>query len=103
MNYKRLKTARLNCGWTQQEAAARLGVTQAYLSMLERGTRNPAPLARKLMQVYDLPPPVPPVSEVEENVSPSFLGGELAMLGYPGFAPLRRSGRTPHPATFLLT
>jgi transcriptional regulator with XRE-family HTH domain len=103
MNYKRLKTARLNCGWTQQEAAARLGVTQAYLSMLERGTRNPAPLARKLMQVYDLPPTVLPVSEVQEDVAPSFLASELAMLGYPGFAHLRRGGRTAHPATFLLT
>ena len=71
--------------------------------MLESGSRNLAPLARKLMQVYGLPASVLPVSEVHENVPASSLARELAMLGYPGFAHLRKSGRTVHPATFLLT
>ena len=103
MNYEQLKTARLNRGWTQQEAAHRLGVTQAYLSMLESGARNPAPLARKLMQVYDLPATVLPVDEVQEDVAAGSLARELAVLGYPAFAHLRGGGRSTHPATFLLT
>ena len=55
---EQLKRARLDRGWSQQEAANRLGVTQAYLSMLESGVRNPSRLARKLMQVYGLSPTV---------------------------------------------
>lgn len=103
MTYEQLKSARLERGWSQQEAAARLGVTQAYLSMLESGLRSPAPLARRLMQVYGLPPTVLPVQEVRDDVTADFLAHELALLGYPGFAHLRRRGRRVNPATFLLT
>jgi len=103
MGHGRLKAARLERGWSQQEAADRLGVTQAYLSMLERGARNPAPLAHKLMQVYGLPPTVLPVHEVRDAVSADFLARELALLGYPGFAHLRSGGRKVNPAEYLLT
>lgn len=103
LNYEQLKTARLKRGWTQQKAANRLGVTQAYLSMLESGERNPAPLARKLMQVYGLPATVLPVNEVREDVSADLLARELALLQYHGFAHLRKGGRAVNPATFLLT
>ena len=99
-----LKRGREERGWNQQEAAARLGVTQAYLSMLERGQRNPSPgLTRKLMQVYELPPTVLRVHEVKQDVSADFLARELALLGYPGFAHLRRGGQKMNPAEFLLT
>ncbi|HKW35180.1 MAG TPA: helix-turn-helix transcriptional regulator [Candidatus Acidoferrum sp.] len=100
---EQLKRARLDRGWSQQEAAARLGVTQAYLSMLESGVRNPAPLARKLMQVYGLPPTVLPANDVREDVTAGSLAHELAALEYPGFAHLRRGGRKVNPATFLLS
>jgi len=103
MNYEQLKRARLERGWSQQEAAARLGVTQAYLSMLERGLRSPASLARKLMDVYGLPPTVLPINEVRDEVTANSLAHDLALLGYPGFAHLRRGGRRVNPATFLLT
>ena len=103
MDYEQLKRARLERGWSQQEAAARLGVTQPYLSMLERGRRSPAPLARRLMQVYGLPPTVLPAYEVRENVTADFLAHELALLGYPAFAHLRRGGRKVNPAEYLLT
>jgi transcriptional regulator with XRE-family HTH domain len=99
---EQLKNARLERGWTQQKAANRLGVTQAYLSMLENGVRNPAPLARKLLQVYDLPATVLPVTEVLEDVAAESLAHELALLGYPGFAHLRKRGQAVNPATFLL-
>jgi len=101
--HEQLKRARLDRGWSQQEAANRLGVTQAYLSMLESGVRNPSRLARKLMQVYGLSPTVLPVDKVREEVSADSLAHELALLGYPGLAHLRRGGRTVNPATFLLT
>jgi transcriptional regulator with XRE-family HTH domain len=103
MNPGQLKTPRLNRGWTQHEAAARLGVTQAYLSMLEEGRRNPSPnLARKLMRVYSLPPTVLPVSEFPEKVTPDFPARELGSLGYPGFAHLLEATQRVNPAGFLL-
>ena len=103
MNYEQLKRARLERGWSQQQAAARLGVTQPYLSMLESGLRSPAPCARRLMQVYGLPSTVLPVHEVREDVTADFLARKLALLGYPGFAHLLRAGRKMNPAEYLLT
>jgi transcriptional regulator with XRE-family HTH domain len=103
MNSEQLKRARLDRGWNQQEAADRLGVTQAYLSMLESGRRSTTRLSRKLMQVYGLSPTVLPVQEVRENATPDFLAHELASLGYPGFAHLRKRAKKANPADFLLT
>jgi transcriptional regulator with XRE-family HTH domain len=103
MNCEQLKSARLERGWSQQKASERLGVTQAYVSMMESGRRSTAPLARKLMQVYDLPPTVLPAHKVRENVTADSLARELALLGYPGFAHLRRGGRKVNPAEFLLS
>jgi transcriptional regulator with XRE-family HTH domain len=103
MNYAQLKKARVDRGWSQQEAAARLSVSQAYLSLLENGRRSTAPLARRLMQVYDLPATVLPVQEVRENVTADFLAHELASLGYPGFAHLHGRAKKANPAEFLLT
>jgi len=104
MNLEQLKQARLRRGYTQQQAATRLGVTQAYFSMLERGGRKPSPeLARKLMREYEVSPTVLPVSDAPLNVTPDFLARELASLGYPGFAHLHRTTRKVNPAEFLLT
>ncbi|MFZ0334289.1 MAG: helix-turn-helix transcriptional regulator [Candidatus Acidiferrales bacterium] len=109
MSYKHdmnaeLKQARLERGHTQQVAAARLGVTQAYFSMLENGERKPSSmLARKLMREYGLSPTVLPVSDDPLNATPVFMAGELAALGYPGFAHLRRGSKQVNPAQFLLT
>ncbi len=102
MNSEQLKRARLERGWNQQQAAARLGVTQAYLSMLESGRRSLTPLERKLMQVYRLPPTALPLTEVSENVTADVLARELASLEYPGFAHLRRGARRVNPAGLLL-
>ena len=103
MDAAQLRNVRRERGWSQREAAARLGVSQAYLSMLESGKRSPAPLARRLMHVYGLPPTILPVREVREKVTADFLARELAGLGYPGFAHLPRAGRSMNPAEFLLT
>lgn len=103
MNLEQLRQARLRRGETQQQAAARLGVTQAYFSMLEKGARKPSSaLARKLMREYAVPPTVLPVSDAPLNVTPDFLASELSSLGYPGFAHLHRA-RKVNPAKFLLT
>jgi transcriptional regulator with XRE-family HTH domain len=104
VNQEQLKLARLQRGYNQRQAAARMGVTQAYFSMLENGKRTPSlELARKLMRMYGVPPTVLPVSPAPENVTPDFLARELAALEYPGFAHLRRGSRRVNPATFLLT
>lgn len=92
MNGRELKEARAKAGWTQQQAAEKLGVTQAYLSMAERGYRVlPSSLARKAVEVLDAPPTALPLRE-EGVVAPSDndkLRAELAALGYPGFAHVR--------------
>lgn len=103
MSLHQLKQARLRCGQTQQQAASRLGVTQAYLSMLENGERKPsAKLARKLMHEYELSPTVLPVSDVPANTGSDDFASELAALAYPGFAHLDRGTKKVNPAVFLL-
>lgn len=104
MNGEELRGARLRAGWTQQQAAERLGVTQAYLSMVECGRRVlPSVLARKAVELLHASPTALPLRE--EWVSPfsdgDKLRSELARLGYPGFAHVR--GRVRHnPAEVLL-
>lgn len=88
MTGEELREARRRAGWTQEETAGRLGVTQAYLSMAERGRRVlPAGLARKAVEVLRASPTALPLRE-EGVVAPSDsdkLRAELAALGYPGF------------------
>ena len=104
MSAKLLRKARAERGWTQREAAARLGVTQAYLSMLEEGARSPSPkLARRLMRVYGLPPTVLPVSHAPANTNPDFLAAQLGALGYPGFVYLRSRAPKKNPHQVVLT
>lgn len=100
---QQLKNARVRRGWNQQQAAKRLGVTQAYLSMLESGRRSSAPLARKLMNLYGLSATMLPPKPVEKPAAPAYLAGELAALGYPGFAHLPGRGRLVNPAEFVLS
>lgn len=108
MNGQELKEARLGKEWTQEEAAERLGVTQAYLSMMERGRREvPARLARKAAGLLNAPATTLPLREESLAVATSGVAGservrrELAALGYPGFAHLR-GGTRRNPAEVLL-
>lgn len=105
MNGQELKQARLRRRWTQQQAAEKLEVTQAYLSMLEHGHRVlPYSLARKAVEVLQASPTALPL-RLPAFGSPSSssekLRAELAALGYPGFAHLRGRGRH-NPAEVLL-
>jgi transcriptional regulator with XRE-family HTH domain len=108
MTVKQLRDGRRTRGWSQQHAAARLGVSQSYLSMLEKGKRAlPGALARKAAGLYRLPPAALPLGRRQFTpapVDPQVLAEELAALGYPGFAYLhrrRRAGRR-NPAETLL-
>ena len=105
MDGKTLKQARQTKNWTQKAAARTLGVTQAYLSMLETGRRAVSkPFARKALKVLDLPPTALPLQSLTGGpTSPRRrdFGADLAALGYPGFRYLRTRVRK-NPAGVLL-
>jgi transcriptional regulator with XRE-family HTH domain len=92
MTNKQLKAGRLKAGLTQMQAAVRLGVSQPYLSQLERCQRPiTAELARSAATLYRLPAtalPVPETGPDEVAADPSLLARQLSGLGYPGFAHL---------------
>jgi transcriptional regulator with XRE-family HTH domain len=105
MKPQELKVARLNKGWGQTQAAVRLGVSQAYLNMLENGKRRLTPkLTRKLALTYGLSPETLPVSRefVPAPTNDQHLAESLARLGYPGFAYLRTHTPKKNPSEVLL-
>ncbi len=96
-----LLSHRHTLGLTQAAYAARLGVSQPYLSQLESGQRPLTPALRaRLASVF--PPDQLPLALSESFLSDADLAATLATLGYPGFAHL--AGRAPalHPAALLL-
>src|SRR3972149_634794 len=107
MKGRDLRAARLGKRWSQVRAAARLGVSQPYLAMLERGQRPLTPkLALRVAQLYDLAPMAVPRSrrEFPARVDAATLAKDLAGLGYPGLAYLRaRAWRPKNPGEVLLT
>ena len=106
-----LRSSRLKKGLSQVDAARRLGVSQAYVAMLESGRRRlPSKLAGRVMKVYDVPPTVVPLSGggrsggVGEHHGADELARDLAALGYPGFAYMKPRRWSPrNPAEVLLT
>lgn len=55
MNIKSLKKLREQRKMTQKETAEKLNITKEYLSMLERGERNPSDkLKIKLAEIYNV-------------------------------------------------
>src|SRR5262249_5970206 len=93
MNGAWLKEQRERKGWTQDQAAARLGVSQTYLSLVENGRRPVSKcLAQRLERRFAVPPTVLPVATKSLDNAQSLVEG-LAALGYPGFThfnPCRR-------------
>ncbi len=77
----------------QVDAAALLGVSQPYLSLLERGAR---PLSRKLRQRLKLVPS-PTTDPTDER-----LRSQLRALGYPGFAHVDGERPVPSPSAVLV-
>jgi transcriptional regulator with XRE-family HTH domain len=102
MTGSNLKEARQRAGWTQQRAASALGVTQAYLSMVERGHRPVTDsVAARAMETFDLPPTALPL-EPENSLllNGDDLKADLGTLGYPGFSYLRAEHKR-NPAELL--
>jgi transcriptional regulator with XRE-family HTH domain len=103
MNPRQFKSGRVAAGLTQVVAAERLGVSQAYLSQLEKGRRPVTQeLARLAIRVYGLSPvalPLPEESSDLSDVDASRLARQLSGLGYPGFEYLR--GERVNPALLV--
>jgi len=99
MTNQQFKAGRLQARLTQMQAAERLGLSQPYLSQLERSQRPVTPeLARLATKVYGLPPTCLPVHETTtsgKDLDASRLARQLSGLGYPGFAHLRAEQTNP--------
>ena len=99
-----LKLGRKRAGMTQVEAAARLGLSQPYLSQLERGRRHTPPrVARAAARLYELPATALPVPDEppRRGTGTEGLTRQLAGLGYPGYSHVRPSSRV-NPAVIVL-
>ncbi len=102
MNAHELKYARKQRGWTQVETAERLGVSQAYVALLEEGKRAVGPkLARKVVKTLKVSPTFLPLSEKPSKGNAQKLPQQLSALGYPGFAYLRAAKKR-NPAEVLV-
>jgi len=97
------KSGRKAAGLTQQRAAEQLGVSQAYLALLERGRRRVTEdLTRRMVTLYQLSPVALPLQqEASESWDSAKLARAVADLGYPGFR--FRRGRKRNPAVVLLS
>ena len=80
-----LKNAREASSWTQAQAAARLGVTYAYLSMVERGEHAvSSELASKAVEVFEVPATALPLTEYRPRARDAgFFQSMLGSLGDP--------------------
>jgi transcriptional regulator with XRE-family HTH domain len=107
MTGQQLRAAREHKGWKQEEAALRMGVSQAYLSLLESDKRRvPGKLAAKAVRVYDMSNALLPLGTTPNQITPpdeESLASDLAVLGYPGFAHLRSRRKRKNPAELLLS
>jgi transcriptional regulator with XRE-family HTH domain len=90
-----LKNARKASAWTQAQAAARLGVTQAYLSMVERGERAvSSELASKAVEVFEVPATALPLTEYQAaRARRRLLPVDAGQFGLSGICLSARFGR----------
>jgi len=90
-----LRQARTDLGMSQVEAAARLGVSQTLLSLMEKGKRSVTPtVAEKAVTHLHATPELLPVSTKTRH-SDDQLAADLGALGYPGYGYLRSQPRNP--------
>lgn len=96
-----LREERERRGLTQEQAAARLGVSQPYLSLVENSRRPVSQrLARKLQRQFAVPPTALPVGAPDVRGDAQSLAEGLAAVGYPGFTHFK-PGRRVNPALLL--
>lgn len=99
-----LAEAREQASWPQAKLAGRLRVSQAYVSMLERGERPFTPaLQKRLLALLEFSPLSFPLRGEDHwhELDDATLAHQLAGLGYPGFAHLRREPKW-NPAELLV-
>src|SRR5438309_2711449 len=98
-----LREAREQLRWTQKRAAAKLGVSQPYLSLLENGLRPvPANLVERVAKHTSVPATALSLKE-EAVFDPQRFAASLGSLGYPRFSYFSDSRRRENPAVLLLT
>jgi len=104
MTVEQWTSGREKAGMTQVVAARALGVSQPYLSQLEKGLRvSSGDLARRAAKLYKLPAALPLAESSElQKFSPDDLQRKLASLGYPGFEHVR-SKAVRNPAEVVLS
>jgi transcriptional regulator with XRE-family HTH domain len=97
------KSGREAAGLTQERAAKQLGVSQAYLALLEGGRRPLTDrLGFKMVELYGLGAAALPLDAADvESWDSSRIARSLANLGYSGFGHLR-GGPLRNPAVVLL-
>jgi transcriptional regulator with XRE-family HTH domain len=100
MNFKAVRKER---GWTQQNAARQLGVSQTLVSFWERGTRSPSRrcLDKLCYLGVKLDPVTLPMRADSDSAAVDF-AQELANLGYPGFAHYQNGAPKWNPAQLLV-
>jgi transcriptional regulator with XRE-family HTH domain len=99
-----LKEARRERTLTQEAAADRMGVSQPYLALLERGKRRlTKALARRAVRVLQAGPTLLPCDShsLDQVATTDSFAKQLSALGYSGFEYLR-AGWTRNPAEVLL-
>lgn len=103
MRGSEFQQARLRAGLTQVQAADKLQVSQAYLSMVEKGHRAVSKaLAARVAEVWEVPAatPLPMPAEAPSNTNMRDFKAELGALGYPGFK-YHKAHSCPNPAEML--
>lgn len=97
-----LRNARKDRKWSQQKLAEKLGISQGYVALVERGKRSFTPsLARKAVRVLNMNPAALPITKDPFSVPADRFAFELSALGYPGFRHLR-AARKRNPLEVLL-
>ncbi len=81
-------------GLTQVAAASLLGVSQPYLSLLERGARPLTAALRNRIKNDG--------GQAGTRTSDDLLRAQLSTLGYPGFAHFEKARRKPRPDALLM-
>jgi transcriptional regulator with XRE-family HTH domain len=100
MTGQTLRQARTNAGMSQVEAAEQLCVSQALLSLMEKGERSVTPVVaeRAVTHLHATPEELPVSSNTRH--SDDQLAADLGTLGYPGYGYLRSQPRNPAEVLF---